>query len=191
MSPTTQKVSTIDHVRDLLPPRPLTPTELRVIIERQALHMLGRLGIAGPPVPLEDIAIAEPDVIIRREENMSSSGRTEYSHGLWIITVAADEPAVRRRYTLAHEIAHVIFHPVVDLVLDALPDAPTEVRLEQACELFAACLLMPRPWLKSAVYGAGIQAVPDLARLFGVSWVAMQHRLDNLGFTDQPERRAA
>ena len=191
MSPITPKESVIDQVRELLPRRPLTPTELRVIIERQALRLLELLEIAGPPVPLEEIAIAEPDVIIRREDNMNSSGRTEYRHGLWVISVAAEEPPVRQRFTLAHEYAHVVFHPLVDIVLDALPDMPTEARLEQACEFFAACLLMPRTWLKSAVYGAGIHGVPELARLFGVSWLAMQHRLDNLGITDQPQRRAA
>jgi hypothetical protein len=47
---------------------------------------------------------------------------------------------------------------------------------------------MPRTWLKRAYY-EGIQDVPSLARLFGVSWVALRVRLEQLGL-EAPDERA-
>ncbi len=73
---------------------------------------------------------------------------------------------------------------------DVLPDtkrSPAKERIEQACEYFDACLLMPRVWMKRAYYGEGIQDVPSLARLFNVSWLAMRVRLEQLGFVPKPE----
>lgn len=45
---------------------------------------------------------------------------------------------------------------------------------------------MPRVWMKRAYFDEGIQDVPSLARLFGVSWVAMRVRLEQLGFIAEP-----
>jgi hypothetical protein len=46
---------------------------------------------------------------------------------------------------------------------------------------------MPRLWMKRAYYDERIQDVPSLARLFGVSWLAMRVRLEQLGFVAAPE----
>ena len=64
-------------------------------------------------------------------------------------------------------------------------------RLESACEYFAACLLMPRVWMKRAYFDDGIQDVPSLARLFGVSWLAMRVRLEQLGFVEREGTKEA
>jgi len=76
-------------------------------------------------------------------------------------------------------------------VLPDTPKALAEDRLEQACEYFAACLLMPRMWMKRAYFNEGIQDVPSLSRLFNVSWVAMRVRLEQLGFVPAAEKEAA
>ena len=96
---------------------------------------------------------------------------------------------VRQRFTLAHELAHVILHPLADVSLPSHHETPAEARLEAACEHFAACLLMPRPWLKRAYFESRIQDGPSLARLFPVSWPAMRWRLEQLGFVNELEPR--
>jgi Zn-dependent peptidase ImmA (M78 family) len=48
-------------------------------------------------------------------------------------------------------------------------------------------LLMPRPWLKRA-YAHGIQRLPELAARFGVSQLAMQVRLNQIGLTEPAPR---
>lgn len=50
---------------------------------------------------------------------------------------------------------------------------------------------MPRPWMKQAYFQNRIQDVPSLARLFGVSWLAMRIRLEQLGFVAALEPRRA
>jgi Zn-dependent peptidase ImmA (M78 family) len=55
--------------------------------------------------------------------------------------------------------------------------------LEQLCDFFAACLLMPRPWVK-AMWASGVQDVVALAGHFEVSPQAMQVRLFQLGLMD-------
>jgi hypothetical protein len=50
---------------------------------------------------------------------------------------------------------------------------------------------MPRMWMKRAYFDEGIQDVPSLARLFGVSWLAMQVRLEQLGFVELEDTEEA
>jgi Zn-dependent peptidase ImmA (M78 family) len=108
-----------------------------------------------------------------------------------VILVASDEAPVRQRFSLGHELAHVILHPDVDRMLPTTATAAAEVRLEQACEYFAACLLMPRLLVKRAYYDEGIQDLASLARLFNVSWVAMRVRMEQLGLVARITRSAA
>ncbi|HEY5249771.1 MAG TPA: ImmA/IrrE family metallo-endopeptidase [Dermatophilaceae bacterium] len=133
-------------------------------------------------MPVEEVAAALPRLLVKRFEGLPTSGRTQWDGTRWVILVASDEPHVRQRFSLAHELAHVILHPVADLALPDHREITAEARLESACEYFAACLLMPRLWMKRAYFHDGIQDVPSLARLFGVSWLAMHIRLEQLGF---------
>jgi len=96
---------------------------------------------------------------------------------------------------MGHELAHVVFHPDYPLTFGPYGDVTTDERLEGACEYFAACVLMPRLWMKRAYYDHGMQDVPSLARLFNVSWVAMQVRMEQLGLVastqSSPSSRSA
>jgi Zn-dependent peptidase ImmA (M78 family) len=126
-------------------------------------------------------------VLVKRIPGLPSSGRSQWNGSAWILLVDAGEAKVRQRYSLAHELAHVIWHPLSDQALPGTKRSSAEQRIEAACEYFAACLLMPRPWMKRAYYDERIQDVPSLARLFGVSWLAMRVRLEQLGFVAAPE----
>jgi len=195
MTEETKPRSTLAQVRDLAPHRALTPGEARQVLERQATRLLKLAGIAGPPVPVEEVAATLPRVEIKRYPSLPSSGRVQWTGSHWVILIDSDEARVRQRYSLAHELAHVIYHPLAGVALPAHRETPAHDRLEQACEYFAACLLMPRLWVKRAYFDEGIQDVPALARLFRVSWVAMRFRLEQLGLVaratkDSPGRAA-
>lgn len=187
---TTTDRSVLAQVRALVPPRPLTPTESRQVIERQATRLLKLMTIPGPPVPIEQILTELPRVEIRRTPGLRSSGRTDWAGNRWIILVAEDEAHVRQRYSMGHELAHVIYHPLATLALAATDTTDASTRLEKSCEYFAACLLVPRVWIKQPYFEDRIQDVPSLARLFGVSWAAMRIRLEQLGLvpTTNPRR---
>ena len=74
----------------------------------------------------------------------------------------AAEPRVRQRFSLAHELKHIVDHRFADLIYSSLPADDRERLVEQICDYFAGCLLMPRPWLKST-YAQGLQQLPALA----------------------------
>jgi Zn-dependent peptidase ImmA (M78 family) len=132
-----------------------------------------------------------PGIVAESCVSLSTSGRTQWNGDHWLIQVGADEPHVRQRSSLAHELAHIVLHPVADLALPGHGHRTAETRLETACEYFAACLLMPRTWIKRAYFQSGIQDVPSLARLFGVSWTAMNIRLEQLVLVARPDARSA
>jgi Zn-dependent peptidase ImmA (M78 family) len=191
MTKETQTGSTLAILRNQIPPRPLTPGEARQVLERQATRLLRLTETLGPPVPVEAITAAIPRVVVKRAADLPTSGRAQWNGQAWVILVSSTEAKVRQRFSLAHELLHIIWHPLSARALQDTPKMLAADRIEQACEYFAACLLMPRLWMKRAYFDQGMQDVPSLARLFGVSWVAMRVRLEQLGFVAAAERPEA
>jgi Zn-dependent peptidase ImmA (M78 family) len=187
---TQQKKGTVlSHLRDLTPARALTPSEVRQVIERQTTRLLALAEVPGPPVPIETVIALLSRIVVKRAPDLPTSGRTQWAGAQWIILVSSSEAPVRQRFSLGHELAHVVYHPLSDTALPAYKEVSAEQRLEQACEYFSACLLMPRTWVKRAYYNEGIHDVPGLARLFDVSWVAAQIRLEQLGLVPRLDSR--
>ncbi|GAA5126135.1 ImmA/IrrE family metallo-endopeptidase [Haloechinothrix salitolerans] len=88
----------------------------------------------------------------------------------------------RRRFTLSHEFKHVLDHPFIKVIYNDLGKnaAERERQIEQLCDYFAGCLLMPRNWLKRA-WSNGVQDQAALAAMFNVSEAAMAVRLQQIG----------
>jgi len=72
--------------------------------------------------------------------------------------------------------------PIIGNSWRHLPKDQRKDRAERLCNYFAACLLMPRKWIKSD-WGNGIQRVRQLSRRYYVSEDAMSTRLSELGLT--------
>ena len=106
----------------------------------------------------------------------------------WRIVLKKSEPRQRQRFSLAHEFKHVLDDPVIEKTHAHLKPHRRGPRAEQLCNYFAACLLMPRPWVKHD-YCGGMQDVRKLARRYYVSEEAMTTRLHELGLVDRPSRR--
>lgn len=140
-------------------------------------------------MPIEEVARGLPRVEVKRFPELPSSGRTQWNGSQWVILVATDEAPVRQRFSVAHELGHVVFHPFA-ASFPAYRDVTADQRLESACEYFAACLLMPRTWMKRAYYDDGLQDLPSLARLFNVSWLAMRVRMEQPGLVARLDRDA-
>ncbi len=176
--------SIIKELRALQPQRPLTPIEAFNIAERQASRLLKLSGIIEPHVPGEIIA-ALPRVRIDVCPELPVAGSSHWSNSTkqWVIRLNGDDAPVRQRFTLAHETKHILDHGVADFAYPATSRTSRAERIELTCDYFAACLLMPRPWVKR-VYGQGLHEVGALAALFGVSRAAMRYRLDQLGLSD-------
>jgi predicted transcriptional regulator len=183
------KQTAMRKLRAVMPARPLSLTEAYMLAERQATELLRLLGVRQVPVPVGRINEL-PRVEIQVEPRHRMLDKSGFSHrwenGRWLIVVNRNDVPGRRRFTLAHEFKHVLDHSVASVAYARLgrgDDRRRDRQVEQICDHFAACLLMPRPVVKRA-WASGIQDIEALAGLFRVSAAAMEVRLDYLGLTD-------
>lgn len=178
-------MSVITKARDIMPIRPLTYLEGMRLAELQATKFLLASGLAGPPVP--ETAISDlPHVQVERMFPALSSGASQWSRGRWLILLNGTETHGRQRFSLAHEFKHVLDHPFIAVLYPGTPWTSAHDRAEQVCDYFAACLLMPRLWMKRA--WTRTQDVRTLARRFDVSAQAMRVRLTQIGLVEPQPR---
>ena len=176
----------ITTLRDVVPVRALTFTESLRIAELQAQKLLALSQVSEPSVS-ETVISQLPRVQVERISPAPVSGATHWSHGRWLIVLNGSEPRSRQRFSLAHEFKHVLDNPFIDVLYPPAGDMTTTERAEQICDHFAACLLMPRLWLKRA-WAEGEQSPGALARRFDVSRTAMSVRLRQIGLVDNTSR---
>lgn len=176
----------ITKLRDMVPLRPLRYSEALRLAEMQAQVFLAISGITAPSVP-ERIMAELPRVQVTRLSPFPTSGATHWASGQWLVVLNGAEPATRQRFSLAHEIKHIIDHRFAKLTYGQFPDEERQAMVEQVCDYFAGCLLVPRPWLKR-IYCGGQQHLPELARTFGVSQAAISVRLSQVGLVESQRR---
>ena len=107
-----------------------------------------------------------------RDRN-GSLGQLQYN-----IVVRAQDPVVRKRFTVAHEIAHFLLHRglfATELVDDALYRSGLSSPVEAQANALAADLLMPWHLLMPVVD----KPLAELATIFQVSEQAMKIRLES------------
>lgn len=176
----------ITQVRDIVPIRPLTRAEAYRVAELQASRFLEASGITDAPV--RESAITElPRIRVQRYSPLPVSGATQWSNGTWMVLLNGGEVPARQRFSLAHEFKHILDHRFIDVLYQRIPEPDRAAFTESICDYFAACLLMPRAWMKRA-WGDGIQRPSELAARFGVSQLAAQVRLSQLGLGERPAR---
>lgn len=181
--------SLVGELRALVPQRPLSLNEGFRIAELQASRMLALSGVTEPSVS-ERIIRDLPRIEVERLSPIPVSGSTHWVRGRWHIIVNGAEPLVRQRYSLAHEFKHVLDAPFIHLLYPSLYGTSAGGRSEQIADFFAACLLMPRPWVKRS-WGSGLHDLRQLAGAFGVSQTAMKIRLLQIGLIDAGARCGA
>jgi len=169
----------IAALRALLPARGVTWSEAHSVAERQATVLLRLLFIEEPPVP-QFVISSLPGIVVDRREGWPTSGMAVRLPSHWRIVLKADEPRQRQRFSLAHEFKHVLDDPIIERLHAHLSADGRHERIERLCNYFAACLLMPRAWVKRD-WCAGIQRPGVLARRYYVSTEAMTTRLGELG----------
>jgi len=171
----------LGSLRALVPARPLTWSEAHVLAERQATSLLKHMRVDEPPVP-QFVITSLPRIIVDWREDWPTSGMTLPTGSIYRIVIRANEPRWRQRYSLAHEFKHALDDPFNELLYRHLSQLQADERAERLCNYFAACLLMPRAWIKRD-WCAGIQKIDQLARRYYVSCEAMSTRLSELGLT--------
>ena len=162
--------------------------------DEEARRILEKYQISQPPVPIEDIAMAEGALIVRQHSNGPESGFALREGERWIIGVNTQTSRRRQRFSVAHELGHLLLHEgtlIVSSVRIDLRDGISSLgtdKQEVEANRFAAELLMPRKIVQSAASTRIREGLPgrdeliaELAREFDVSNEAMGYRLINLG----------
>jgi predicted transcriptional regulator len=169
----------LEQLRAITPHRALTPSEARSIAERQATALISELRLRGPALP--HVALADlPFLTVAQHASFKASGLSTYTGNGWLILLKRDEPKVRQRFSLAHELKHILDDPFIDRLYPSLGQSSSYARAERICDYFAGCLLMPKRWLLSD-WCSGRQNIERLSQRYHVSRAAMRVRLNQLG----------
>jgi Zn-dependent peptidase ImmA (M78 family) len=188
---TNEGVSVLKSLRSLMPARVLSYPEALQRAEAQAHRLLTLHGISHGPVPIE-IVTELPRLRVEQTYDLPVSGSAHWDGGSWVLTVNAAEFDRRQRFSVMHEFKHVIDHPTRHLIQgDRLAKLTAEQIAEKVADYFAACVLMPKAWVKSAFFNDHVRSVEALADMFMVSPKAMSFRLNQLGLTVPVDRCAS
>lgn len=177
--------SVLKQLRSLMPSRVLSYHEALQRAELQAGRLLELHGISGGPVPIEIVTEA-PRIRLAYDWDLPASGSAVWDGEDWVISLQPGENRQRQRFSLVHEYKHIIDHPTRHLIRGD-HSLSADVMAERVADFFAACVLMPKAWIKAAYFG-GTQSVQALASRFQVSPHAMSVRLSQLGLTDRTRR---
>lgn len=182
-------IDMIDTLRQLMPERAVTWSEALSLAERQAAKLLRLQFITEPPIP-QFIISSLPGVAVDRRPDWPTSGMAVRARRHWQVVLCANEPLQRQRFSLAHEFKHILDAPFIDGQFRRVSEKTRKARAERLCNVFAACLLMPRGWIKRD-WCAGQQDLGPLSRRYCVSEEALSVRLAELGLIDPPEPKQA
>jgi len=167
------------------------------LARRRAQQLLVDGGVNKAPVPLVRLADLCSASIRYEPFDGDVSGMVHCrADGSGVIGVNSEHSKTRQRFTIAHELGHLLLHADEKFHIDekrplarrdevsSQATDPREIEANQ----FAAELLMPDAWVRASV-DALVEdepeitvedAIEELARTYGVSTVAMTHRLTNL-----------
>jgi Zn-dependent peptidase ImmA (M78 family) len=186
-TPEDRRGSIFAALRGLVPSRSLTFIEALLIAELQANRLRTLLGV-------DDAFDGElidglPHLVVQERPRLPVSGFSFWQHGTWVIALNADEPRVRRRFTLLHELKHVLDHGRTARLYAGTSATSGERQAEQAADYFAGCALAPKRILKTAFF-TGMQEPSALADFFDISLPAIRVRLAQTGLSDNSDRCA-
>jgi Zn-dependent peptidase ImmA (M78 family) len=151
------------------------------------------LGLAAEE-PLDVLRVVEerarvPVIVASLPDSVA--GGCYRSGAASVLWVNGDQPVVRQRFTLAHELGHVRLGHEVGMNVDAVAVLAGETRdaREVQANAFAAELLAPRAGVVALVDGEpGLETVVEIAARYGISNLAALYRLSTLGLSRRIER---
>lgn len=174
-------------------------------IEAQALELIRTAGLSSPLVKAIDLDRVCNSLNVRvhvEELEKEVSGVLLVKGAERHILINKGHPERRQRFTIGHELGHLMLHDmstdrvIVDTHIRVYqrvgestspayqqPDSLTTPQEEREANIFAAALLMPKPWVESAAMHHDLGDELDIVALadeFKVSEQAMFIRLQQL-----------
>jgi hypothetical protein len=183
--------SQLRELRAAMPRRPLLLDEGMRVAERQAGLLRWQLGrAASAALPTQAVTGLSFLTVTYRVGLAKSALVTKTARG-WVLVLRAEEPGVRQRFSMAHELKHILDDPFNAQCPGGLYPAYVGVSAddlaERVCDRFAAALLMPKILVRRD-WTNGIQNLIQLARRYNVSRAAMEVRLRQLGLLESVPR---
>ena len=165
------------------------------LVNSKVNAILKSLSEKSLPIKIEEIAKSRGLKVMAYPLGDDVSGLLAIQDGVGTIGYNQNEPKVRRRFTIAHELGHYELHKEKsDLFVDKQfiyrsqnsGHTPVNQALEQEANYFASAILMPTDQLRKAIEGTNMdlaseEAIKELAKLFEVSTTAMSLRISGLG----------
>lgn len=159
---------------------------------RRAVQVLGMVAVDKPPVDVKRVAEELGFEIIPFSFPKSISGVTFIDGGAKSIGINVDDPPMRQRFSIAHELGHYLqgHEDYDDSKLHVQENRGllnSHSRQEQEANEFAAELLMPLFLLRQDITSPNLD-VPAFARRYQVSEQAMWIQLFDHKLVTQPAR---
>jgi len=165
------------------------------LINSKVSMILKGLSNITLPIKIDEIAKSRGLDIVPFAFGEDVSGVLSIKDGMGTIGYNENEPRVRRRFTIAHEMGHFELHKdKSDLFVDKQfiyrsqnsGNTAINQQMEQEANLFASAILMPTELVRREVEKSNIdltneEAIKALAKLFDVSTTAMSVRISSLG----------
>jgi Zn-dependent peptidase ImmA (M78 family) len=169
-------------------------------IKKAVKELLSDCKIIKPPVPVERIAqFLEATIIYEPFKGQDDiSGMLFRDEKTRIIGINSSHHENRQRFSIAHEIGHLFLHEkemFIDKVVKVnFRDSRSSMAIdfeEIEANAFAAELLMPSEFVQKEInkllnqkdshYFDKDTLISSLAKIFQVSTISMEYRLNNLG----------
>lgn len=183
--------SQLRELRAAMPRRPLLLDEALRIAERQASLLRAQLGRSRTTALPTEAITGLPCLTVTTRRRLSKSALVTKTERGWVIVLNADEPIVRQRFSLCHELKHVLDDPFSEQYEHRLYPGygglSSDDLAERVCDHFAGALLMPK-MLVRCDWTNRQQDPAQLARRDNVSRAAMEVRLRQLGLTESVPR---
>jgi hypothetical protein len=150
------------------------------IVERLAQKYLKKGKASCPPVPTELVSLADEQhtIEIRQVPIKVYHGAIWYLKEGWIIQVKDSDKPATKRFTLFHEAFHILAHCQTTPVFRKIGSNKGAFN-ELLADYFAACILMPRRWIKEK--WAEVENLDRMTEVFDIPKPAMYFRLKHLG----------
>ncbi len=165
----------------------LPPARVEEIKQQANTLLKSYLHIQDPLERLIKIA-EDNDIKILQSDLYEISGVLRKESQGWVIYVNTSDSTPRKLFTIAHELGHYFVHrneceEFIDGQFIARNEQEKHAIKELEANEFAGNLIMPEERVKELAAGQITgEVIYDLAKSFGVSRIAMETRLKNLGY---------
>ncbi len=151
-----------------------------VLVERLAEEYIKRAVVHCPPVPAEVVSMIDEQhrIEIRQPSLKACHGCVWHVKDNWVIQLKSDDPSAAKRFTLFHEAFHILAHCRATPVFKKR-DSKVGSFNELLANYFAACILMPRKWVKER--WVETKDLDRMAEIFDVEKSLMWIRLRGIG----------